>query len=315
MINSVLTGEMGLEYPIFQGGMAWVSDASLASAVSNAGGLGIISAMNLNAEYLRDQIRKCREATDKPFGVNIMLMSPHVKEVAQVCAEEKPAVVTTGAGLPNQYMKDWLSAGIRVIPVVPSTAMAKLVERAGAYAVIAEGGESGGHVGDLSTIALVPQVVDAVSIPVIAAGGIADGRGAAAALMLGAAGVQCGTVFLCSQECTVHENYKQKVLGAKDIDTIVTGKRLGHAVRSIRNPFTRQYTQKEYDISITAEELEELGVGALRKAAVEGDLQNGCFLAGQACAMVHEVRPAADIIRDMFTEAESLLKEAPAWVK
>ena len=315
MISSILTGEMGLTYPIFQGGMAWVSDASLASAVSNAGGLGIISAMNLNAEYLRDQIRKCREATDKPFGVNIMLMSPHVKEVAQVCAEEKPAVVTTGAGLPNQYMKDWLSAGIRVIPVVPSTAMAKLVERAGAYAVIAEGGESGGHVGDLSTMALVPQVVDAVSIPVIAAGGIADGRGAAAAMMLGASGVQCGTVFLCAQECTVHENYKQKVLDAKDIDTIVTGKRLGHAVRSIRNPFTRKYTQKETDMSITAEELEELGVGALRKAAVEGDLQNGCFLAGQACAMVHEIRPAKEIIREMFTESERLLLGAPAWVK
>jgi enoyl-[acyl-carrier protein] reductase II len=315
MINSILTGDMGLQYPIFQGGMAWVSDASLASAVSNAGGLGIISAMNLNAEYLREQIGKCRAMTDRPFGVNIMLMSPHVTEVARVCAEEKPAVVTTGAGLPNLYMKDWLDAGIRVIPVVPSTAMAKLVERAGAYAVIAEGGESGGHVGDLSTMALVPQVVDAVRIPVIAAGGIADGRGAAAALMLGAVGVQCGTIFLCAQECAIHDNYKQKVLAAKDIDTIVTGKRLGHAVRSIRNPFTRQYAQKEYDLSISAEELEELGVGALRKAAVEGDLQNGCFLAGQACAMVHEIRPAGDIIRDMFAEAERLLTGAPAWVK
>ena len=232
MINSILTSELGLAYPVFQGGMAWVSDAELASAVSNAGGLGVISAMNLNAEYLREQIRKCRAMTDKPFGVNIMLMSPHVKEVARVCAEEKPAVVTTGAGLPNAYMKDWLDADIRVIPVVPSTAMAKLVARAGAFAVIAEGGESGGHVGDLSTMTLVPQVADVVDIPVIAAGGVADGRGVAAALMLGAAGVQCGTVFLCAQECTVHDNYKQKVLAAKDIDTIVTGKRLGHAVRS-----------------------------------------------------------------------------------
>jgi enoyl-[acyl-carrier protein] reductase II len=315
MINSVLTRDLGLRYPIFQGGMAWVSDASLASAVSNAGGLGIISAMNLNADYLRDQIRKCRTMTDKPFGVNIMLMSPFVKEVAQVCTEEKPAVVTTGAGLPNLYMKDWLDAGIRVIPVVPSTAMAKLVERAGAYAVIAEGGESGGHVGDLSTITLVPQVADSVSIPVLAAGGIADGRGVAAAMMLGAVGVQCGTVFLCAQECTVHDNYKQKVIAARDIDTIVTGKRLNHAVRSIRNPFTRHYAQMEYDPQCSAEELEQLGVGALRKAAVEGDLQNGCFLAGQACAMVHAIRPAKEIVESMFAEAERLLTGAPAWVK
>ena len=315
MINSILVTELGLKYPILQGGMAWVSEANLAAAVSNAGGLGIISAMNLNAEYLREQIRKCRTLTNKPFGVNIMLMSPFVKEVAQVCAEEAPAVVTTGAGLPNLYMKDWLSAGIRVIPVVPSTAMAKLVERAGAFAVIAEGGESGGHVGDLSTMTLVPQVADAVSLPVIAAGGIADGRGAAAAMMLGAVGVQCGTVFLCAQECTVHDNYKQKVLNAKDIDTIVTGKRLGHAVRSIRNPFTKKYVQQEYDPTCSSEELEALGVGALRRAAVDGDLENGCFLAGQACAMVHAIRPAKEIIETMFTQAEQLLKGAPAWVK
>ncbi len=315
MMNSVLVQELGLTYPIFQGGMAWVSDAALAAAVSNAGGLGIISAMNLDAEYLRGQIQKCRTLTDKPFGVNVMLMSPHVQEVAQVCAQEAPAVVTTGAGLPNQYMKPWLEAGIRVIPVVPSTAMAKLVERAGAYAVIAEGGESGGHVGDLSTITLVPQVVDAVSIPVIAAGGIADGRGAAAAFMLGAVGVQCGTVFLCAEECTVHDNYKQKVLAARDIDTIVTGKRLGHAVRSIRNPFTKRYAKQEYNPQCTDDELEALGVGALRKAAVEGDLDNGCFLAGQAAAMVHAIRPAKEIIETMFTQAEQLLKGAPAWVK
>jgi len=315
MINSILVSELGLQYPIFQGGMAWVSEANLAAAVSNAGGLGIISAMNLNAEYLRGQIRKCRTLTDKPFGVNIMLMSPFVKEVAQVCAEEAPAVVTTGAGLPNLYMKDWLSAGIRVIPVVPSTAMAKLVERAGAFAVIAEGGESGGHVGDLSTMTLVPQVADTVDIPVIAAGGIADGRGAAAAMMLGAVGVQCGTAFLCAAECAVHDNYKQKVLNAKDIDTVVTGKRLGHAVRSIRNPFTKKYVKQEYDPTCSAKELEALGVGALRKAAVEGDLENGCFLAGQACAMVHAIRPAKEIIETMFTETERLLKGAPAWVR
>lgn len=315
MINSILTRELGLSYPIFQGGMAWVSDAELAAAVSNAGGLGIISAMNLNADYLREQIRKCRTLTERPFGVNIMLMSPFVKDVAQVCTEEKPAVVTTGAGLPNAYMKDWLQAGIRVIPVVPSTAMAKLVERAGAFAVIAEGGESGGHIGDLSTLTLVPQVIDAVGIPVIAAGGIADGRGVAAVMMLGAAGVQCGTVFLCSSECTVHENYKQKVLKAKDIDTIVTGKRLGHAVRSIRNPFTRQYAKMEYEIDTSGEELEAMGVGALRKAAVDGDLENGCFLAGQCSAMVNEIRPAREIIETMFAHAETLLKGAPVWVK
>ena len=315
MINSTLTRDLGIAYPIFQGGMAWVSDAQLAAAVSNAGGLGIISAMNLNAEYLREQIRKCRTLTDKPFGVNIMLMSPFVTEVAQVCTEEKPAVVTTGAGLPNAYMKDWLAAGIRVIPVVPSTAMARLVERAGAYAVIAEGGESGGHIGDLSTMTLVPQVVDCVSIPVIAAGGIADGRGAAAAFMLGASGVQCGTVFLCAQECNIHENYKKKVLGAKDIDTIVTGKRLGHAVRSIRNPFTREYSKKEYDSNISGEELEAMGVGALRKAALDGDLQNGCFLAGQCSALVRDVLPAEEIIKSIFAGAERLLSGAGAWVK
>jgi enoyl-[acyl-carrier protein] reductase II len=315
MIRSFLITELGLKYPILQGGMAWVSEANLAAAVSNAGGLGIISAMNLNAEYLRGQIRKCRTLTDKPFGVNVMLMSPFTKEVAQVCAEEAPAVVTTGAGLPNLYMKEWLSAGIRVIPVVPSTAMAKLVERAGAFAVIAEGGESGGHVGDLSTMTLVPQVADAVNIPVIAAGGIADGRGAAAAMMLGAVGVQCGTVFLCASECAVHDNYKQKVINAKDIDTVVTGKRLGHAVRSIRNPFTKKYMQQEYNPTFSDEELEALGVGALRRAAVDGDLENGCFLAGQACAMVHAIRPAKEIIETMFTEAERLLKGAPAWVR
>jgi enoyl-[acyl-carrier protein] reductase II len=315
MINSILTRELGLQYPIFQGGMAWVSDAQLAAAVSNAGGLGIISAMNLNADYLREQIRKCRTLTKRPFGVNVMLMSPFVKVVAQVCAEEKPAVVTTGAGLPNLYMKDWLSAGIRVIPVVPSTAMAKLVERAGAFAVIAEGGESGGHIGDLSTITLVPQVADAVKIPVIAAGGIGDGRGVAAALMLGAVGVQCGTIFLCSQECTIHENYKQRVLAAKDIDTVVTGKRLGHAVRSLRSPFTRKYAKLEYEISTTGEELEAMGVGALRKAALEGDIENGCFIAGQCSAMVNAIRPAKEIIETMFLEAETLLKGAPAWAK
>ncbi len=315
MITSVLTEALGLTFPIFQGGMAWISDAELAAAVSNAGGLGIISAMNLDADYLRGQIRKCRTLTDKPFGVNVMLMSPYVQEVARVCAEEKPAVVTTGAGLPNAYMKDWIAAGIKVIPVVPSTAVAKLVARAGAFAVIAEGGESGGHVGDLSTMTLVPQVVDAVRIPVLAAGGIADGRGVAAAYMLGAVGVQCGTAFLCASECNVHEAYKQKVVAAKDIDTVVTGKRLNHAVRSLRSPFTRRYIEKEFDPETSGEELESLGVGALRKAAVEGDTEEGCFLAGQASALVKCVQPAKNIIQSMFAEAEALLKGASQWVK
>jgi enoyl-[acyl-carrier protein] reductase II len=315
MIVSVLTEDLGLRYPIFQGGMAWISEANLAAAVSNAGGLGVISAMNADAEYLRGQIRKCRTLTARPFGVNIMLQSPHVAEVARICAQERPAVVTTGAGLPNAYMKEWIAAGIRVIPVVPSTAVAKLVARAGAFAVIAEGGESGGHVGDLSTMTLVPQVADAVSIPVIAAGGIADGRGVAAALMLGAVGVQCGTAFLCAEECAVHENYKRRVIAAGDIDTVVTGKRLNHAVRSLRTPFTRRYLEKEYDSAVTGEELEALGVGALRRAAVEGDENEGCFLAGQAAAMVHEIRPAKAIVEGMFAEAETLLAGAAKWVR
>ena len=315
MITSIITEALGITYPIFQGGMAWISEAQLAAAVSNAGGLGIISAMNLDADYLRGQIKKCRELTDKPFGVNVMLMSPHVKDVARVCAEEKPAVVTTGAGLPTAYMKDWIQAGIKVIPVVPSTAVARLVERAGAFAVLAEGGESGGAGGDLSTMVLVPQVVDAVKIPVLAAGGIADGRGVAAAYMLGAVGVQCGTAFLCATECAAHDHYKQKVVAAKDIDTVVTGKRLNHAVRSLRSPFTRRYIDKEYDPATSGEELENLGIGALRKAAVEGDLEAGCFLAGQAAALVKCVQPASKIIEDMFVEAEALLKGAAAWVK
>ncbi|MDD3410399.1 MAG: nitronate monooxygenase [Eubacteriales bacterium] len=315
MIETVLTRELGLKYPIFQGGMAWISEANLAAAVSNAGGLGIISAMNAGADYLREQIRKCRTLTDKPFGVNVMLLSPHVLEVAQVCVEEKVAVVTTGAGLPGPYMKDWIAAGIRVIPVVPSTAIAKRVERMGAFAVIAEGGESGGHVGDLTTMALVPQVADAVNIPVLAAGGIADGRGVAAAFMLGAIGVQCGTCFLAAEECAASDTYKQRIVAAKDIDTLVTGKRLGHPVRSLKTPFSRRYQEKEFDPSTSGEELESMGVGALRKAAVEGDLENGCFLAGQIAAMVHEIRPARAIIETMFEQAEPLLKGAPQWVR
>ena len=315
MIHTDVCDRIGIEYPIFQGGMAWVSEHVLAAAVSNAGGLGIISAMNAPGEYLRKEIRACREMTDRPFGVNVMLMSPHAPEVAKVILEEKVPVVTTGAGLPGVYMKEWVPAGIKVVPVVPSVAIAKRVAREGATAVIAEGCESGGHVGELTTMALVPQVVDAVDVPVLAAGGIADGRGIAAAFMLGARGVQVGTRFLCATECQVHPNYKKKILAARDIDTVVTGKRLGHPVRCLKNPFARSFGQMEYDSSLTNEEIEEFGAGSLRKAAVEGDMENGSIMAGQIAALVKEEQPAAQIIREMFAQAEQLLAEAAKWVR
>jgi len=316
MISTVINEQLGIKYPIFQGGMAWVADASLAAGVSNAGGLGIIAAMNSNGEQLRAEIRKARELTDKPFGVNIMLMSPFVQEVAQVVVEEKVPVVTTGAGNPGKYMKAWNEAGIKVIPVVPSTALAKMAERNGAFAVIAEGGESGGHVGDLTTMALVPQVVDAVSIPVIAAGGIADGRQVAAAFMLGAVGIQVGTRFLVAEECTISQEYKNKILKAKDIDTVLTGKRLGHPVRSIKNSFTREYTKAEYDSSnVSDEELEKMGLGVLRMAAREGEVSKGCVLAGQVASMVKKEQPAKEIIEELFEGAEKVLGGAMKWVK
>ena len=314
MIRTPICDLLGIQYPLFQGGMAWIADAKLAAAVSNGGGLGIISAMNADSAYLREQIRLARELTDKPFGVNVMLMSPHADEVAALLAEEKVPVVTTGAGNPSKYMKAWLAAGVRVIPVVASVAMAKLVARAGAAAVIAEGGESGGHVGDLTTIVLVPQIVDAVDIPVIAAGGIGDGRGVAAAFMLGAVGVQLGTRFLVAEDCSVHPVYKQKILKANDIATIATGKRLGHPVRSLKTPFSRAYFKAEYS-GVSDEELEAMGTGALRLAAVEGDEQRGSFLAGQIAAMVKKEQPAAEIITELFTEAEQVLNGAMKWVK
>lgn len=294
--------------------MAWIADAKLAAAVSNGGGLGIISAMNAGSDYLREQIRLCRELTDKPFGVNVMLMSPHVEEVAALLAEEKVPVITTGAGNPSKYMKAWLAAGIKVIPVVASVAVAKLVTRAGAAAVIAEGGESGGHIGELTTMVLTPQIVDAVDVPVIAAGGIGDGRGVAAAFMLGAVGVQLGTRFLVAEECSVHQNYKNKVLAANDIATITTGKRLGHPVRSLKNPFSRAYFKAEYS-SISDEELEAMGTGSLYRAAVEGDEKTGSFLAGQIAAIVKKEQPAAAIIKEIFEEAETVLNGATKWVK
>lgn len=315
MIHTEICDLLGIEYPIFQGGMAWVSDASLAGAVSNAGGLGIIAGMNSNGEQLREQIRKIREITNKPYGVNVMLMSPYADEVAQVVVEEKVPVVVTGAGLPSKYIKTWVENGLKVVPVVPSVAIARMCERMGACAVVAEGGESGGHVGDLTTMALTPQVVDAVKIPVLAAGGIGDGRGVAAALMLGAKGVQVGTRFLVATECTIHENYKQRVLKAKDIDTIVTGRRLGHPVRGLKSPVTRRMQDLEYSADFTAEEFEKMGVGAMRKAAREGDEQNGSFMCGQIAGLVHKEQPAAEIIREMFAQAEELLKGAAQWVR
>ncbi len=315
MIRTELCELLNIKYPIFQGGMAWIADASLAAAVSNAGGLGIIAAMNANADWLREEIHKVRTMTDKPFGVNIMLMSPFADEVSDLVVEEKVPVVVTGAGNPGKYMKKWVEAGIKVIPVVASTAMARLVERSGATAVVAEGGESGGHIGELTTMTLVPQVCDAVKIPVLAAGGIADGRGIAAALMLGACGVQCGTRFLVAKECTVHQNYKNKILKAKDIDTIATGKRLGHPVRCLKNQFTRELFKQEYNSNISDEELEKMGAGALRKAAKEGDEKNGSFMAGQCAAMVHKEQTAQEMIEEMFAQAEEILNQANRFCK
>lgn len=307
-MQTKLTKLLGIQYPIMQGGMAWIADASLASAVSNAGGLGIISAMNADAEWVREEIRKCRTMTDKPFGVNIMLMSPHVEEVAKMVAEEKVAIVTTGAGNPSRFVKMWKEAGIKILPVVASTALAKMVERAGVDAVIAEGGESGGHVGDLTTMALVPQVVDAVSIPVVAAGGIADGRGMVAAFALGACGVQIGTRFLVANECTVSAEYKKKILAAKDISTMVTGRRLGHPVRAIKTTYTNQYAKLEADSNYPDEQLEAFGVGSLRKAAKDGNTEEGCFLAGQVAGMVKKEQPAAQIVAEIMEQAEKMME-------
>ena len=277
--------------------MAWVADAELAAAVSNAGGLGLIAAMNSNGEQLREQIKKAKQLTSKPFGVNVMLMSPFAHEVAQVVVEEGVRIVTTGAGSPGKYLDGWFEAGITVIPVVASVAQARKMERSGVAAVIAEGAEAGGHIGETTTMALLPQVADAVSIPVIAAGGIADGRGMAAAFMLGACGVQMGTRFLVAKECNVHENFKKRVLAAKDIDTIATGKRLGHPVRCLKNNFSRTYSKMEFDFSVSNEALEEMGVGSLRRGAVEGDEKTGCFPAGQIAGLVSQEQTAAEIIK------------------
>ncbi|MBQ8429425.1 MAG: enoyl-[Clostridia bacterium] len=310
MIKSKICDLLGIRYPVFQGGMAWVADAELAAAVSNAGGLGIIAGMNSSGEQLRAEIQKLRTLTDKPFGVNVMLMSPFTPEVAEVIVEEKVPVVTTGAGNPLPYMKKWQDAGVKVIPVVASVSLAQMLAKRGASAVIAEGGESGGHIGEANTMPLVPQVVDAVDIPVIAAGGIADGRGMAAAFMLGAEGVQMGTRFLVAKECNVHQTYKEKVLKANDAGTVVNGRRIGHAARALKNPFTRLFAEREKDPTSTDEELTSFGTGALRKAVQEGDWENGSFLCGQVAGLVKTEQTCQEIIEEITAQAESLLKTA-----
>lgn len=301
-----ITKLLGIEYPIIQGGMAWVAEYHLAAAVSEAGGLGIIGAGGAPAEFVREQIQKTKEKTDKPFGVNIMLMNPEADAIARVVVEEGVKVVTTGAGNPGKYMAMWKEAGVKVIPVVASVAMAKMMERAGADAVVAEGMESGGHIGSATTMTLVPQVVDAVKIPVIAAGGIADGRGFAAAFMLGAEAVQMGTRFVVAKESIVHENYKQKVIAAKDIDSEVTGMSHGHPVRQIRNNMTREYLKLEKE-GAPFEELEHLTLGALRKAVVEGDAVNGTLMAGQIAGLVKKEQTCAEMIQEIMEQGEALL--------
>ncbi|HBP37546.1 MAG TPA: enoyl-[acyl-carrier-protein] reductase FabK [Clostridiales bacterium] len=295
-----------IDYPLIQGGMAWVADAVLAAAVSNGGGLGLIAAGSMPPELLRAEIGKARQLTDRPFGVNIMLMSPHADALAEVVREERVPVVTTGAGSPGKYIAAWKEAGIKVIPVIASVAYAKRMENLGADAVVAEGTEAGGHIGELTTMVLVPQVVDAVTVPVIAAGGLADGRGVAAAFMLGASGVQMGTRFLACCECMVHENYKQMVLKARDIDTIVTGRSGGHPVRTLKNKLSRRLTEMEKQ-GATFEELEEIAVGSLRRAVQDGNLDEGSFMAGQCSGLVSQIQPAAAVIREIFRETAALL--------
>lgn len=310
MIHTRLCELLEVEYPIIQGGMAWVSTAELVAAVSNGGGLGIIGAGFMPTDVLKEEIRKTKELTDRPFGVNLMLLTPHIDELIEVCLEERVAVITTGAGNPGAFINRFKEIGTKIIPVIPSVALAQRMEKVGADAVIAEGTESGGHVGELTTMVLVPQVIDAVSIPVIAAGGIADGRGLAAALALGASGVQVGTRFVCATECTAHENYKQKVLSAKDRDTTVTGRATGHPVRVIKNKLSKEFDRMEKE-GASAEELEEYGTGKLRLAAKDGDVDFGSVMAGQSAGLVKSIKPAAEIIEDMVHEAKEAIDGLP----
>ncbi len=306
-MQTKITELLGIKYPILQGGMAWIAESTLASAVSNAGGAGIIAGGSAPASYIRDQIRRAKELTDKPFGVNIMLMSPNADDLAQLVIDEKIPFITTGAGNPGKYMEKWLEAGIKVIPVVPSVALAKRMERSGAAAVIAEGTESGGHIGENTTMCLVPQVVDAVNIPVIAAGGIADGRGIAASFMLGAEGVQVGTRFLACEECQIHPTYKELVIDAKDTDSIVTGRMTGHPCRNVKTKFAKKLQSFEKEGG-TPEEFEQITVGSLRKAVQDGNLDEGSFLCGAIAGMITEIKPAKAIIEEMFEQAEKLLE-------
>lgn len=302
-----ITELLGIEYPIIQGGMAWVAEHTLAAAVSNAGGFGLIGGASASADVIREEIRKAKELTDKPFGVNVMLMSPHADDVAKVVVEEGIKAVTTGAGNPEKYMEMWKEAGVKVIPVVASVALARRMEKYGADAVVAEGCESGGHIGSQTTMTLVPQVVDAVNIPVIAAGGVADGRGMAAAMMLGAEAVQVGTRFVASTEAVVHENYKEKIVKAKDIDSEVTGMSNGHPIRVLRNKMTREYLKLEKE-GASFEELEYLTLGSLRKAVVEGDVMNGSLMAGQIAGMIQDIKSCKEIVEEMNAQAEKLMK-------
>ena len=309
MIKSRICEILGIRYPIIQGGMAWIADASLAAAVSNAGGLGLISSVNAGTEAVRDEIRKCRQLTDKPFGVNIMLQAANAAEIAQLVIDEGVKVITTGAGSPAPYMEAWKAAGIKVIPVIASVALALKVQALGATALVAEGAESGGHVGELHTMALLPQVADAVDIPVIGAGGIADARQAAAAFILGADAIQVGTRFLAAEECTVHQNYKDRILKATDNSTMVTGKTLGHPVRSLKSPFSTTFAKMEADPAVKPEEILAFGTGALRKAAKEGD-PNGSYMAGEAAGLVNRIEPAGAIVDDLILGAERILRDA-----
>ena len=308
MIQNELCDILEIEYPIIQGGMAWVATGELAAAVSQAGGLGVIGAGNAPADVVREEIKKVKERTDKPFGVNVMLLSPYVDEVVEVVVEEEVPVVTTGAGNPAKYLDDFKSVGAKVIPVVPSVGLARRMARYGVDAIIAEGNEAGGHIGRLNTMALVPQIADAIDLPIIAAGGIGDGRGLVAALSLGAEGVQMGTRFVCAEECIAHDNYKEAIINAKDRDAVVTGRSTGHPVRNLKNKLTRQI-QKLEKKDADKERIEELGIGRLRQAVIDGDVEEGSVMAGQVAGMVSEVEPAADIIDKITTQAEEILAE------
>ena len=303
-----ITELLGCEYPVIQGGMAWIAEHTLASAVSNAGGVGLIAGGSAPIDYLRDQIRTCKTETDKPFGVNIMLMSPNADDLAQLVIDEDVKIVTTGAGNPGKYMAAWKQAGIKVIPVVATVALAKRMEKAGADAVVAEGTESGGHIGENTTMCLVPQVVDAVEIPVIAAGGIADGRGVAASFMLGAEGVQIGTRFLASEECQINPTFKELVLKAKDTDNVVTGRTTGHPCRNIKTKFSKMLAKGENDGTLTPEKFEEITLGSLRKAVQDGNVEEGSFLCGLIAGMINEVKPCSEIVKEIMEQAEKLLK-------